>query len=222
MIHAAQNRIPETAGTRGNKNSNQKQQEGRRCYRATLLFLSLLNKSRCPESAFFLPRIAESHNINIRIEGAASVEPLSQTRGFQARLRFKTSSQCLVAAATARTATAATAAAFARLVAITAENRTIAAWLKWHCRWLATSRADHRRSLCWSRTVAGTSPPLVVLLCHAARLATFWGRITAFLKERLIRSGEGKVLPAVAARKLNISGHGSPRGVCEAQHNFSL
>jgi hypothetical protein len=37
------------------------------------------------------------------------------------------------------------------------------------------------------------------------------------LKERLIRSGESKVLPAVTTRKLNISGHGSPRGDCTAQ-----
>ncbi|MGA9462424.1 MAG: hypothetical protein WBV28_06515 [Terracidiphilus sp.] len=49
---------------------------------------------------------------------------------------------------------------------------------------------------------------MIVFLCHTARLAAFWGRITAFLKERLICSGEGKILPAIAARELNISGHG--------------
>jgi hypothetical protein len=70
--------------------------------------------------------------------------------------------------------------------------------------------------MCWSRTVTGAAPPLVVLLCLSARLATFGGRITTFLKERLIGSGEGKVLPAIAACKLNISGHGSPRGDCTA------
>jgi hypothetical protein len=56
-----------------------------------------------------------------------------------------------------------------------------------------------------------------VFLCLTASLATLWGRITAFLEERLISSGEGKVLPAIAARKLNISGHGSPRGDCTVQ-----
>jgi hypothetical protein len=53
---------------------------------------------------------------------------------------------------------------------------------------------------------------LVVFLCLAARLATLWGRITTFLKERLISSGEGKVLPAIAARNLHVSGHSSPWG----------
>jgi hypothetical protein len=68
--------------------------------------------------------------------------------------------------------------------------------------------------------VAGT--PLVVLLCLTATLATLWGRITTFLKERLISSGEGKVLPAIAARKLNISGHGSPRGDCTVHFVFCV
>jgi hypothetical protein len=31
------------------------------------------------------------------------------------------------------------------------------------------------------------------------------------LKERLIGSGEGELLPAIAASKLNVSGHGIPR-----------
>jgi hypothetical protein len=56
-----------------------------------------------------------------------------------------------------------------------------------------------------------------VFVFLTASLATLRGRITAFLEERLISSGEGKVLPAIAARKLNISGHGSPRGDCTVQ-----
>jgi hypothetical protein len=62
----------------------------------------------------------------------------------------------------------------------------------------------------WSRTIPGASPTLFALLCHTARLAAFGGRITAFLKERLIRSGERKILPTITARKLNISGHVCP------------
>jgi hypothetical protein len=57
---------------------------------------------------------------------------------------------------------------------------------------------------------------LIVFLCHTARLATLGSRVTAFLEERLIGSGEGKILPAIAASKLNISGHGSPRADCTA------
>ena len=117
-------------------------------------------------------------------------------------------------AAPARTA-AATAAAFARLIAVPAEDRAIAARLERHCCRLAATRTNHRCSLCRSRTVAGT--PLIVLLCLTAILATLRGRITAFLKERLISGCEGEFLPAIAARKLNISGHVSPRGDCTAQ-----
>ena len=119
--------------------------------------------------------------------------------------------------AAARTS-ATTAAALAGLVAIPAKDRAIATWFERHCCRLAATRANHRCTLCRSRTVAGT--PLVVLLCLTAILATLWGRVTAFLKERLISSGEGEVLPAIAARKLNISGHGSPRGDCTAQFVF--
>jgi len=126
----------------------------------------------------------------------------------------------LVTTATSRCAAAPAAAALPRLVAIPAKHRTIAARLKRNCCWLAATRTNHRCTLCWSRTVAGT--PLVVLLCLTATLATLWGRITTFLKERLISSGEGKVLPAIAARKLNISGHGSPRGDCTAQFVFCV
>jgi hypothetical protein len=107
--------------------------------------------------------------------------------------------QKLLTAAAPRTAATTTAAALARLVAVPAEYRAIATRLKRHCCRLAATRTNHRCSLCWSRTVAGT--PLIVLLCLTAILATFRGRITTFLKERLIRSGEGEVLPAIAARK---------------------
>jgi hypothetical protein len=51
---------------------------------------------------------------------------------------------------------------------------------------------------------------LFALLCLTARLAALGGRITAFLKERLIRSGERKILSTITARELNIAGHGSP------------
>jgi len=122
----------------------------------------------------------------------------------------------LVAAATARASAAWSAAtAFARLIAIPAKHRPVATRLKRHCCRLSATRANHRCSLCWSRTVAGA--PLIVFLCHTASFATLRGRVTAFLKERLISSGEGEVLPAIAARKLNISGHGSPRGDCTEQ-----
>ena len=125
-----------------------------------------------------------------------------------------------VAAARTAAATTATAAALARLVAIPAEDRAIATRFKRHCCRLTATRTNHRCSLCRSRTVAGA--PLIVLLCLTAILATLWGRITTFLKERLISSGEGEVLPAIAARKLNISGHGSPRGNCTAQSAFCV
>jgi hypothetical protein len=108
----------------------------------------------------------------------------------------------LVTAAPARASTAGTsAAAFARLVAVATKHRTITARFEGHgCR-LAATRTNYRRSLCRSRTIAGTPTPLVVLLCLTASLATFRGRITTFLEERLIRSCEGEVLPAIAARK---------------------
>ena len=123
----------------------------------------------------------------------------------------------LETAAAARTA-AAGAAALARLIAIPAEDGAIATRFKGHCCRLSATRTNHRCSLCRSRTVAGA--PLVVLLCLTAILATLWGRITAFLEERLISSGEGEILPAIAARKLNISGHVGPRGDCTAQFVF--
>ena len=114
-----------------------------------------------------------------------------------------------VASAAARCA-GASSTAFPSLVAIPAIDRAVAARLKRYSRGLATTRTNHRRSLSRSRTVTGT-PSLIVLFGLTTRLATFRCRITAFLKERLICSGEGKVLPAVAASELNISGHGVPR-----------
>jgi hypothetical protein len=53
---------------------------------------------------------------------------------------------------------------------------------------------------------------LLVFLCLPARLATLWGRVTTFLKERLISGGECEILPAIAARNLLVSGHKSPLG----------
>jgi hypothetical protein len=107
----------------------------------------------------------------------------------------------------------AAAAAFACLVAVPAKHRAIAAWFKWNSCGLATAGADDRCSMGWSRTIPGASPTLFALLCHTARLAALGGRITAFLKERLIRSGERKILSTITARKLNISGHGCPLSV---------
>jgi hypothetical protein len=104
-----------------------------------------------------------------------------------------------------------------RLIAIPAKHRAIATRFKRYGCGLATSRTNHRSTLRWSRTVTGTPATLIVLLCLTASLAPLWGRITTFLKERLIRRGESKVLPAVTTRKLHISGHGSPRGDCTAQ-----
>src|ERR1035441_8170258 len=102
-------------------------------------------------------------------------------------------------AASARTAAATAAAAFARLVAVPAKDRAIATRLKRHCCGLGAPRTNHRGALCPGRTVAGA--PLIVLLCLTAILATLRGRITTFLKERLISGSEGEVLPAIAARR---------------------
>ena len=52
--------------------------------------------------------------------------------------------------------------------------------------------------------------PLIGLLCLAARLASLWGRVTAFLKKLLIGRAEGKFLPTVTACNLHVSGHISP------------
>jgi hypothetical protein len=129
-----------------------------------------------------------------------------------------TEEEALVPSATAGSASpSSSTAALSRLVAIAAKHRPVAPRLKRNSRWLAAARADHRRTLCRSRTIAAAGTPLVVFLCHSAWLAAFWCRITTFLKERLICSGEGKVLPAVAASELNISCHGvSSCGDCTA------
>ena len=103
------------------------------------------------------------------------------------------------------------AASFSRLVAIPAINRPVATRFKRHCCGLSATRTNHRCCLCCSGTVAGA--PLIVLLGLPASLATLRGRVTAFLKERLIGSGEGKLTPTVAALKLYISRHGNPRFV---------
>jgi hypothetical protein len=124
------------------------------------------------------------------------------------------------AAAATRTSAPTAAAALARLVAVPAKHRAISTRFKGHCCRLAATRTYHRCSLCWGRTVAGAS--LVVLLRLTASLTTLRGRVTAFLKERLISSGEGEFLPAIAARKLSISGHVSPRGNCTADCTISV
>ncbi len=123
-------------------------------------------------------------------------------------------------AATTRTAAAATPAALSCLVAVPAKDRSITTRFKRHCCRLTATRTNHRCSLCWGRTVAGAS--LVVLLCLTAILTTLRGRVTAFLEERLISGGKAEVLPAIAARKLYISGHGSPRGNCTADCTISV
>ena len=87
--------------------------------------------------------------------------------------------------------------ALARHVAIPAKYRPVAARFERYGCWLTAARTDHWSALARSRTVAGS--PLIIFLCHAARLATFRCRVTAFLKERLIGSGEGKFLPTIAA-----------------------
>ena len=112
------------------------------------------------------------------------------------------------------TGTCSGAAAFSCLVAVPAKYRAIAAWFKWNSRWLATAGADYRCAMGWSRTITGASPTLFALLCLTARLAALGGRITAFLKERLISSGERKILPTITASELHISGHGYPRRDC--------
>ena len=63
--------------------------------------------------------------------------------------------------------------------------------------------------------------PLIGLLCLAARLASLWGRVSAFLKKLLIGSAEGKFLSTVTARNLHISGHRTPCvGLYSPNHVF--
>ena len=158
---------------------------------------SFLNEKRQRQPCHRMPESAEpSRALLWRLfqkSFAGSEDPM-----LNARIEHRIASKRLTAA-TARSAATATTAALARLVAVPAKDRAIAARLKRNCCRLAATRTNHRCSLCWSRTVAGA--PLIVLLCLTAILATFRGRITTFLKERLIRSGEGEVLPAIAARK---------------------
>jgi hypothetical protein len=129
-------------------------------------------------------------------ERHAEPESLARELCVSLLVRFKES----VAAPAARGSAATTCGcAFARLVAVPAKHRTVATRLEGDgCR-LAATRTNHRCSCGWSGTVARA--PLVLLLCLTAILATLRGRITTFLEERLISSGEGKVLPAIATRK---------------------
>ncbi len=112
---------------------------------------------------------------------------------------------CGLHACAARTAAAA-AAALSRLIAVAAIDRTITARFERNRRRLTAAGADHGSPLRRSRAITGA--PLIVFLCHTACFAAFGSGKTAFLEERLIGSGERKILPAVAASKLNISGHG--------------
>jgi hypothetical protein len=126
----------------------------------------------------------------------------------------------------AGSASSRSAVSFSCLVAVPAKDGPVATRFKRHGCGLSATRTNHRSSLCRTGTVACPSP-LIAFSGLPARLATFWGRITAFLKERLIRSGEGEVTPAVAALKLNISRHGNPRGeivqpkVCFSSRNLN-
>ena len=147
-------------------------------------------------------------NISPRFTSGKAAKQLS---GFQLELYWgRTQVRCpgrltgpggkwLITATSAARTCAGGAASFTCLVAIPAKYGTVASWFKGHCGWLTAAGTDHGCSLCRSRTVAGTSTALVVLLCHSARLATLRRRVTAFLKERLISSGEGKILPTIAA-----------------------
>lgn len=105
---------------------------------------------------------------------------------------------CLAESLTASSATpTAAAAAFACGVAVAAIDRPISPRFKGHSGRLPTTRTNHRRSLCRSRTVSGC--PLVGLFCLTTRLAALRRRVAAFLKERLIGSSEGEVLSTIAA-----------------------
>lgn len=119
-------------------------------------------------------------------------------------------------------AAATAAAAFASLIAVPAKHRPVATRFKRDSRGLATTRTNHGCTLRRSGTVTGATTTLIVLLRLPAGLATLRRGITALLKERLIRRCERKVLPAIAACKLNISGHGCPRGDCTAQSSICV
>jgi hypothetical protein len=149
-----------------------------------------LDEGRCAPAQISAPNLKHSSESFAR----ACPKWLERVALYGHRVREK-----LVPAATARASAPTAAAAFARLVAVPAKHRPVSTRLERHCCGLAATGTNHRCSLCWSRTVAGA--PLIVLLCLTAILATLRGRVAAFLKERLIRSGEGKILPAIAARK---------------------
>src|SRR5579863_463706 len=97
---------------------------------------------------------------------------------------FEPEREVSVAPAAARCPTAATT-PLTSLVAIAAKHRTVTPRLKRYGGRLSATGADHWSTLRRSRTETGT-PPLIVFLCGAARLAPLWCRITAFLKERLV------------------------------------
>ena len=127
------------------------------------------------------------------------------------KMKFgSTSAKTAEPVALSATTTRAASGAFACHIAVPAKHRAVTAWFKGNSRWLAAAGANHRCAMGRSRTIPGASPTLFALLCLSARLAALGGRITAFLKERLIRSGEREILSTVAARELNIAGHGSP------------
>jgi len=148
-----------------------------------------------------------------RKEKLANVRAASELRipspgsYFIFKLRFKPKSNRagfaggnLVAATAAGSACATAAGAFACLVAIAAEDRTVAARFKGNRGRLTAARTDDRSSLSRCCTIAGSAPSLVVLLCLPAGFASFRGGISAFLEERLVCSCEGEILPAIAAR----------------------
>ncbi len=94
-------------------------------------------------------------------------------------------------------AAAPAAAAFARRVAVAAIDRAIPARLEGHRRGLPACRTNDGSSLGRSGTV--TRSRLIVFLGLSARFAAFGRRVPALLEKRLIGSGEGEILPTVAA-----------------------
>jgi hypothetical protein len=165
-------------------------------------------------------RESNAHELLPAMAGKSRLE-MAFRRGGQGRCPVRVGAEGLMKPALgAPPAPAASAAstAFPRLVAVPAIDRAVATRLKRYGCWLTAPRTNHRSSLCRSRTVA--RPPLIVLLCLTARLATLRGRVTTFLKERLIRSGKRKILSAIATRELNIAGHESPYGDCIVQSNW--
>jgi len=96
-------------------------------------------------------------------------------------------------------------AAFARNVAVSAEDGTILTRYERYGSWLAAARADNRRSLHGRATIAGC-----FLTCPsggAAWPAAFRGGVAVFLEKRLVGSGEGELFAAITAFQLEISDH---------------